>query len=130
MPIFRLAKKAGFNTLTKAIQVAGLQKTLTAEVPFTVFPPTDEAFAKLPPGTLDALFDDPASLKNVLLYHVVQGEVLAADVVKLTEAATVLGEPITIDASSGVKINNANVIQTDVMAKNGVIHVIDEVLVP
>lgn len=130
MPIFPLAKKAGFETLTKAIQVAGLQETLTTGGPFTVFAPTDEAFAKLPEGTLEALLADPASLKNVLLYHVVDGKVLAADVVKLTSATTLLGETITIDATDGVKVNNANVIKTDVMAKNGVIHVIDEVLVP
>ena len=130
MPIFPLAKKAGFNTLAKAIQVAGLQQTLTAEGPFTVFAPTDEAFAKLPEGTLDALLKDPDSLKNVLLYHVVEGKVLAADVVKLESATTLLGEPISIDTSSGVKVNDANVIQTDVLAKNGVIHVIDAVLVP
>lgn len=130
MPIFPLAKKAGFNTLTKAIEVTGLQKTLTADGPFTVFAPTDEAFAALPEGTLEALLKDPESLKNVLLYHVVAGTVLAADVVKLDSATTLLGQSVTIDASNGVKINNANVIKTDVMAKNGVIHVIDAVLVP
>ncbi len=130
VPIFPLAQKAGFNTLAKAIQVAGLQKALTTGGPFTVFAPTDEAFAKLPAGTLESLLSDPEALKQVLLYHVVAGEVPASEVVNLTEATTLNGATIAIDTSNGVMVNNAKVLKTDVMAKNGIIHVIDTVLVP
>ncbi len=131
VPIFPLAQKAGFKTLTKAIQAAGLQKTLTTDGPFTVFAPTDEAFAKIPAADLEALLADKAALTQVLLYHVVAGEVPASAVVGLSEAETLNGQMITIDASNGVKLNgNVNVVKTDIMAKNGIIHVIDTVLLP
>jgi uncharacterized surface protein with fasciclin (FAS1) repeats len=131
MPIYPLAQKAGFKTLTAAIQATKLQQTLTVDGPFTVFAPTDEAFAKLPEGVLDELLANPEALKNILLYHVVPGTVLAADVVGLTSATMANGEDVTVAVdNNGVKINQANVTQTDIMAKNGVIHVIDAVLLP
>ena len=125
------AKAAGsFNTLVVAIQAAGLTETLQGKGPFTVFAPTDEAFAKLPPGTVDALLKDKAKLSKILTYHVVSGEVMAKDV-KPGKVTTVEGDKINVTKStSGVKVNNANVIQTDVVASNGVIHVIDTVLIP
>ncbi len=119
-----------FKTLAKALQVAGLVDTLKGPGPFTVFAPTDAAFAKLPAGTLDALLKDKAKLTQVLTYHVVAGKVTAADVVKLTSAKTVQGQSLPIDASMGVKVGTAKVIKADVMASNGVIHVIDSVLIP
>lgn len=99
-------------------------------VRFTVFAPTDEAFAKLPQGTVDALLKDIPKLKKILTYHVVSGKVLAADVVKLKSATTVQGSDVKIDASNGVQINDAKVATPDVAADNGVIHVIDTVLIP
>lgn len=119
-----------FKTLVKAIQAAELVDTLNGAGPFTVFAPTDEAFAKLPAGDLDALLKDKAKLKAVLTYHVVSGKVMAADVVKLKEAKTVNGQTVTIDAKDGVKVNDAKVTKTDIEASNGVIHVIDTVLMP
>jgi uncharacterized surface protein with fasciclin (FAS1) repeats len=119
-----------FKTLVAAVQAADLVDTLKGPGPFTVFAPTDEAFAKLPPGTVDALLADKAALTAVLTYHVVAGKVTAADVAGLRQATTVQGGAIAIDASSGVKINDASVITADVMASNGVIHVIDTVLMP
>ncbi|HEX6900492.1 MAG TPA: fasciclin domain-containing protein [Thermoanaerobaculia bacterium] len=119
-----------FKTLAKALQAAGLVDTLKGPGPFTVFAPTDAAFAKLPAGTLDALLKDKAKLAKVLTYHVVPGKVTAADVVKLTSAKTVEGQSVAIDASNGVKVGNAKVVKADVMASNGVIHVIDTVLIP
>ena len=119
-----------FKTLVKAIQAAGLVETLKGEGPFTVFAPTDEAFAKLPAGTLDALLKDKAKLQAVLTYHVVSGRVMASDVTKLSSAKTVQGQSLSIDTSKGVKVGTANVVKTDVLASNGVIHVIDSVLIP
>jgi uncharacterized surface protein with fasciclin (FAS1) repeats len=131
VPIFPLAKKAGFTTLAKAVQVAGLQKTLTTDGPFTVFAPTDQAFADVPAETLEFLLNNPEELKKVLLYHVVAGEFKAADVLGLTSAPSVLGPDIDIDTTNGVFLNgDSEVIQTDVMAKNGVVHVINKVLIP
>ncbi|MBD2213722.1 fasciclin domain-containing protein [Calothrix sp. FACHB-156] len=125
------AVKAGsFGTLVAAVKAAGLVDTLKGIGPFTVFAPTDEAFAKLPAGTVDALLKDIPKLKKILTYHVVSGKVLAADVVKLKSAKTVEGEDVKIDASHGVKINNATVTTPDVAADNGVIHIIDTVLMP
>jgi transforming growth factor-beta-induced protein len=122
-----------FNTLVAAVQAAGLVDTLKSEGPFTVFAPTDEAFAKLPAGTLDNLLK-PANKKqltDILLYHVVSGRVLAEDVVKLQRADTALGKPVTIKVQDGkVYINDAQVILTDIKTTNGVIHVIDTVLLP
>ena len=119
-----------FKTLVTAVQAAGLVDTLKGTGPFTVFAPTDEAFAKLPPGTLDALLKDKEKLKAVLTYHVVAGKVTAADVVKIKSAKTVQGQSLKIDAANGVKVNSATVVKADVMASNGVIHVIDTVLIP
>jgi len=98
--------------------------------PFTVFAPTDEAFAKLPAGTVEALLKDIPKLKTILTYHVVAGQVEAKDVVKLTKATTVNGQDVAIGTVGGVTINNAKVTKADIQAKNGVIHVIDTVLLP
>ena len=119
-----------FNTLAKALTEAGLVETLKGKGPFTVFAPTDEAFAKLPAGTLEALLKDKAKLTAVLTYHVVAGKVMASDVVKLSEAKTVQGQNVKITTMSGVMVNDAHVVKADVMASNGVIHVIDKVILP
>jgi uncharacterized surface protein with fasciclin (FAS1) repeats len=119
-----------FQTLATALTAAGLVDTLKGDGPFTVFAPTDEAFAKLPAGTVEALLQDKAKLTQILTYHVVPGKVTAADVVKLSSATTVQGGALAIDAKQGVKVNGANVVKADVMASNGVIHVIDTVLLP
>jgi len=119
-----------FSTLVAAVKAANLVDTLKGEGPFTVFAPTDEAFAKLPAGTVDELLKDVSKLKKILTYHVVSGKVMAADVTKLKSATTVEGSDVKIDASSGVKINDSTVTTADVAADNGVIHVIDTVLIP
>ena len=120
-----------FKTLATALTAAGLVDTLKGKGPFTVFAPTDEAFAKLPAGTLNALLADKAKLTAILTYHVVSGRVMAADVVKLTTANTVNGKPVTIKVDGGkVYINDAQVIITDILTSNGVIHVIDKVILP
>ncbi|MCY7382644.1 MAG: fasciclin domain-containing protein [Microcoleus sp. CAN_BIN18] len=119
-----------FTTLVAAVKAAGLVDTLKGPGPFTVFAPTDEAFAKLPAGTVDALLKDIPKLKKILTYHVVSGKVMAADAAKLKSAKTVEGSEIKIDASNGVKINDATVTTADVAADNGVIHIIDSVLLP
>jgi uncharacterized surface protein with fasciclin (FAS1) repeats len=120
----------GFTTLARALGAAGLVETLKGPGPFTVFAPTDEAFAKLPAGTLEALLADKARLTQVLTYHVVPGTVMAADVAKLSSARTVQGQSVTISTRDGVKVDNANVVKTDIVATNGVIHVIDAVILP
>ena len=119
-----------FKTLVTAVQAAGLVETLKGAGPFTVFAPTDEAFAKIPAETLNAVLADKAQLTAILTYHVVAGKVLAADVVNLTSAKTVQGGELTIDTANGVKVNDANVVKTDIECDNGVIHVIDTVLMP
>ena len=120
-----------FTTLAKALQAAGLVETLKGGGPFTVFAPTDEAFAKLPAGTVEGLLQDPEKLRAVLLYHVVAGAVTAKDVVKLDSAKTAQGSPVRIMTHGGaVMVNDARVIAADVRASNGVIHVIDTVLIP
>ncbi len=119
-----------FKTLVAAVQAGDLVDTLQGTGPFTVFAPTDEAFAKLPAGTVEALLKDLPKLKNVLTYHVVSGKVLAKDVAGLNSAKTVQGGDLRVDATHGVKINNAKVTQADIHASNGVIHVIDTVLLP
>ncbi|MBF2064847.1 MAG: fasciclin domain-containing protein [Calothrix sp. C42_A2020_038] len=129
--IIDTAVKAGsFDTLVAAVKAAGLVDTLKGKGPFTLFAPNDQAFAKLPEGTVDALLKDIPKLKKILTYHVVSGKVMSADVVKLKSAKTVEGEDVKIDASHGVMINNATVTSPDVAADNGVIHVIDTVLMP
>ncbi len=119
-----------FGTLVAAVKAAGLVETLKGKGPFTVFAPTDEAFAKLPAGTVDGLLKDIPKLKQILTYHVVAGKVMAADVVKLKSAKTVEGSELKIDTSHGVKVNDSTVTTPDVAADNGVIHVIDTVLLP
>ncbi len=119
-----------FNTLVAAVKAANLVDTLKGPGPFTVFAPTDDAFAKLPAGTVDALLKDMPKLTKILTYHVVSGKVMAADVVKLKSATTVEGSTVKIDASNGVKVNESKVVTPDVAADNGVIHVIDTVLLP
>lgn len=119
-----------FNTLATALTEAGLIETLKGEGPFTVFAPTDEAFAKIPAEDLTAILADKELLTSILTYHVVAGKVMAADVVKLESAETVQGSTVSIDASDGVKVNDATVVKTDIKTSNGVIHVIDTVLVP
>jgi uncharacterized surface protein with fasciclin (FAS1) repeats len=124
-----------FKTLVTAVKAAGLVDTLKSKGPFTVFAPTDDAFAKLPKGTVEGLLKDIPKLKAVLTYHVVSGKVMAADVVKLKTAKTVQGQEVKIDASKwhlhkNVKINDANVIKADIATDNGVIHVIDKVMLP
>ncbi len=133
MDIVDTAVKAGsFKTLAAALKAAGLVDTLKGKGPFTVFAPTDEAFAKLPPGTVETLLkpENKDKLVSILTYHVVAGNVKAADVVKLKSAKTVQGQTVAIDATDGVKINNAKVVKADIDCGNGVIHVIDAVLLP
>ena len=124
-----------FKTLCKAVIAAGLVDALRGSGPFTVFAPTDEAFAKLPAGTIDTLLKDKAKLTSILTYHVVAGKVMADDVKTLSSAVTVQGQDLSIDAKRwhlhrNVKVNGANVIKTDIECSNGVIHVIDQVLMP
>jgi uncharacterized surface protein with fasciclin (FAS1) repeats len=122
-----------FQTLAKALQAADLVTTLKGPGPFTVFAPTDEAFAKLPAGTLENLLkpENKATLQRILTYHVVPGKVMAADVVTLRSAKAVSGDTLTIATrNGGVTIDNARVVKTDVVAGNGVIHVIDAVILP
>jgi uncharacterized surface protein with fasciclin (FAS1) repeats len=122
-----------FTTLARALTAADLASTLQGPGPFTVFAPTDEAFAKLPAGTLDDLLkpENKDKLRRILTYHVVPGEVRAADVVKLQSAKAVSGDTVTVKVRDGkVHVDDANVIQTDIQASNGVIHVIDTVILP
>lgn len=129
--IVETAVAAGdFDTLVNAVKAAGLVDTLKGDGPFTVFAPTDEAFAKLPQGTLNALLADKEKLTEVLTYHVVSGKLMAADVVKTDAVRTVQGSSARIDTSSGVKIDDANIVKTDIETSNGVIHVIDHVILP
>ncbi len=132
--IVDVAASAGsFNTLVAAVKAAGLVETLKGEGPFTVFAPTDEAFAKLPKGTVESLLqpENKDQLVKILTYHVVAGKVLAADVVKLSHAKTVQGSEVSIETNNGnVMIDGAKVLKTDIGASNGVIHVIDSVIMP
>ena len=130
--IVGVASSAGtFNTLLAAAKAAGLVETLQSDGPFTVFAPTDEAFAKLPEGMVDNLLANPDKLKQVLLYHVVAGKVTASEVSGLSSATTVQGSDIAISVKGDtVMIDDAKVIKADVMASNGVVHVIDTVIVP
>lgn len=124
-----------FPTLVAAVQAAGLVDALKGEGPFTLFAPTEEAFKKLPKGTLESLLkpENKAKLAAILKYHVVPGKVMAADVMKLkngTEVRTLQGQTLKVKNSHGVKINNAKVVKTDIVCSNGVIHVIDTVILP
>lgn len=130
--IVKTAHQAGqFKTLEKALTEAGLVNVLEGNGPFTVFAPTDEAFAKLPPGTLESLLKDKAKLKAVLTYHVVPGKHLAAEVVKGQPLKTVQGQDLSVHVEGGhAKIEEAEIVKTDIQCSNGVIHVLDHVLVP
>jgi len=134
LDIVETAAAAGsFKTLVAAVNAAGLTETLKGEGPFTVFAPTDEAFAKLPEGTLEMLLrpENKEKLAAILTYHVVSGKVTAEEVVKLSSAESVSGKKIDIKTSDGkVMVDGATVIKTDIMAENGVIHVIDTVMMP
>ncbi len=129
--IVDVAVSAGsFNTLVQAVQAAGLVDTLNGSGPFTVFAPTDEAFAKIPQDTLQAVLADKEKLTAILTYHVVPGRLMAADVVQQSQLQTVQGQSVTVSTEGGVRVDDANVIQTDIEADNGVIHVIDAVIMP
>ena len=125
------AEDGRFTTLVTALQAAELDSVLAGEGPFTVFAPTDDAFGKLPEGTIASLLETIPALKNILLYHVVSGNVLAADVVTLESAVTLQGQTVSISVMGDVvKINDSQVIITDIQGSNGIIHVIDTVLLP
>jgi uncharacterized surface protein with fasciclin (FAS1) repeats len=130
--IVETAINAGtFKTLVKAVQAAGLPETLSGKGPFTVFAPSDEAFAKLPAGTLESLIKDTAKLKSILTFHVVSGKHMAADVIKKTSIKTVQGGDLKISNKNGdVMINDSKIIATDIETDNGIIHVIDTVVLP
>lgn len=129
--IVQVAQSAGsFSTLITAAQAAGLAGTLSNEGPFTVFAPTDEAFAKLPAGTVEGLLADPDALRDILLYHVASGELDAGKVVSMNSIATLQGGSLDVSTTSGVSVGGAGVVQTDIQASNGIIHIIDTVLIP
>jgi len=119
-----------FNTLVKAVEAANLVDTLKSPGPYTIFAPIDEAFAKLPEGTLDTLLQDIPKLKKILTYHVVSGDVRSDNLVELKEVPTMEGSVLAIDTSSGYKVNQAIIVKPDILADNGVIHVIDSILMP
>jgi len=119
-----------FNTLATALSEADLIDALKSQGPFTVFAPTDEAFSKIPADQLEAIMADKELLTSILSYHVVSGKVMAKDVANISSAATLQGTNINISTDNGVTINNAKVIKTDIVSSNGVIHVIDTVLLP
>jgi len=128
--IVETAAQAGqFNTLMKAIEAAGLVDTLKGEGPFTVFAPSDEAFAKLPQDRLDALLADKDALTKVLTYHVVPGKVMSTEV-QAGEVQTKAGQALVVKTEDGVQVNDSRVVTADISASNGVIHVIDSVLLP
>jgi len=129
--IVETAVNAGtFNTLVKAVEAAALVEILKSPGPYTVFAPTDEAFNNLPEGTLDSLLQDIPKLKRIVLYHVAFGDVRAEDLMQIEEAETVEGSIVAIESSDSIKVNDANVLKTDILTDNGVIHVIDAVLIP
>ncbi len=126
------AVKAGnFQTLVKAVEATDLGDTLKSPGPFTVFAPTDDAFAQLPEGTLDSLLQDIPKLKRIVAYHVAFGDVRSDDLVQINEAETFEGSVLAIESANGkFKVNDANVLKTDILTDNGVIHIIDKVLIP
>ncbi len=127
--IVDIAVSAGsFETLVTAVKAAGLVETLKSPGPFTVFAPTDEAFAKLPPGTIQTLVQNIPQLTRILTYHVVAGKLTKADLEKVDSVTSVEGSPIRIDTSDGFEVKNATVVAADIEADNGVIHVIDNVI--
>jgi uncharacterized surface protein with fasciclin (FAS1) repeats len=132
MDLVHTAYKSNLKTLVAAIDAADLTDTLMTGGPFTIFAPTDEAFAELPEGTLETLLkpENKSQLAAILTYHVVPGKLMAVDVVSLTSATTVNGQDVSIDVGDGVRVNDANVIRTDILANNGVIHTINKVMLP
>ena len=118
----------GFSTLVAAVKAAGLVDTLKSPGKFTVFAPTDEAFAKLPPGTIDTLVQNPPQLARILTYHVVSGKLMKEDLAKVNSVTSVEGAPIPIDCTDNFEVKNATVVAADIEADNGVIHVIDNVI--
>ncbi len=130
--LLETAVKAGnFNTLVKAVDAVQLRETLESPGPLTIFAPTDEAFAKLPEGTLDSLLQDIPKLKKIVTYHVVFGDVRSDDLGQINEAETVEGSVLAIESADGIfKVNDAPILKTDILADNGTIHVIDTVLMP
>ena len=131
MSIAGKAASAGiFNTLLAAAKATNLTHALYNDGPFTIFAPTDEAFSKLPDGTVESLLKNPTELAKVLKYHLVKGNIFSGDLNDGSSVLTVLGSPVSIDTSNGVLVNNAKVVAADLEATNGVIHVIDKVLLP
>jgi uncharacterized surface protein with fasciclin (FAS1) repeats len=129
--IVEVAKGAGgFSTLLKAAEVAGLVDTLSTGGPFTIFAPTDDAFSEIPSETLNSLLNKPEELKNILLYHAIDGKVKSTDLSGKMKVETLQGKKIKINARKGVKINDAEVIKADIEADNGIIHVINKVILP
>ncbi|MBD2456059.1 fasciclin domain-containing protein [Nostoc sp. FACHB-87] len=130
--IWETAVKAGnFNTLVKAAEAAKIIHTLQSSDFFTLFAPTDEAFAKLPKGTLEELLQDTAKLRKIVAYHVTYGDVRSDDLIQIAEAETLEGSVLAIESTNGdITVNDAHILQTDILADNGVIHVIDAVLIP
>lgn len=124
------ADSGNFKTLIRAVQEVGLVDSLSSEGPFTIFAPTDEAFEKLPDGTIDNLLNNKEELTNILTYHVIPEKIMSDSVSNLKTAKTANGKHIPIDNSDGIKIDNAKIIQKDIECSNGVIHVIDNVLLP
>ncbi|MGB3653706.1 MAG: fasciclin domain-containing protein [Rivularia sp. (in: cyanobacteria)] len=129
--LIETATEAGFKTLIKAVQAAELTDFLSASEVYTLFAPTDEAFAKLPEGTIESLLQDTHKLKQILSYHIAFGDVRSDDLAQIDEVPTVEGSVFAVESQSGkVKLNDANVVQKDILADNGVIHAIDSVLMP
>ncbi len=129
--IVETAIKAGnFKTLIKAFQEAGLVDTLSYDGPFTIFAPTDEAFSKIPNGKLEKILKDKEKLTNILTYHVVADKIMEEEILNLNTTKTVNGKDVIIETSKGVKVNNASIIKTNIKCSNGVIHIIDNVLMP
>nr|WP_290222468.1 fasciclin domain-containing protein [Trichocoleus desertorum] len=129
--LLETATQAGsFTQLLSALEAANLNDTLKNPGPITVLAPTDEAFAKLPEGTIDGLLKEPLKLKRLLTYHVISGDVRSDDLAQIDEAPTMEGSIVAVEHENGLKVNDANVLKTDILADNGVIHVIDTVLMP
>lgn len=129
--LIETANESGsFKALVTAVERAGLADILKGEGPYTVLAPTDDAFNQLPEGTLDSLLQDPHKLKQVLLYHVISGDVRSDDLAEIDEAPTMEGSVIAVEQIDGVRVNEAKVLQTDILTDNGVIHAIDAVLMP
>ncbi len=130
--ILDVAASSGyFKTLTKAISTAGMSETLKGKGPFTVFAPSDEAFAKLPSSTVESLLKDPSRLKSVLNYHIAQGRFMANDLKKITSVKTLEGQNLKLETANGrITVNGARVTQPNIEASNGVIHTIDSVIMP